>query len=195
MNSPKLSIGLKSLIAAAALAALAPAHAVTYLGATAQDEVEVADYSTTGLVAFDIKFLAMAPVTLSFAIEAEDLAMPLQLNAVLRNFIDFGVDAYKLSLSTGSFAQLTGTVQRQFGGATDLAVAGGQARLHFVPEEYYDVEVGNPLGRAGAQNWQIDGLLAGSTLAITVTPVPEAGTLGMMAMGLGLVGWMRRRRS
>lgn len=31
-------------------------------------------------------------------------------------------------------------------------------------------------------------------LTLTTTPVPEAGTLGMMASGLGLVGWLAARR-
>jgi hypothetical protein len=31
-------------------------------------------------------------------------------------------------------------------------------------------------------------------LTLTTTPVPEAGTLGMMAAGLGLVGWLSARR-
>jgi hypothetical protein len=74
-------------------------------------------------------------------------------------------------------------------------VAGGEARFAFTPQEFLDVEVGNALGTTpAALNWTFGGLAAGDALSITVTPVPEPGTWGLMAAGLGVVGWLARRR-
>jgi hypothetical protein len=186
---------LKTLVAAAALAALAPAHAATFLGASTQDGTTVTDYSADGLVSFDIDFRSLAPATLNFSIGAADLAAPLSWNSILRNFAGTGLYAYVTTLGSGSFAT-AGTVTRQFGGSTDISWGGIQARFDFVSPEFLDVEVGNALGTTpGATNWTLAGLSAGDTLAITVTPVPEPGTWGLMAAGLGLVGWLARRRT
>ncbi len=184
----------KTLIAAAALAALAPAGAVTFVGASTQDGTVVADYGVMGLVSFDIDFRSAAPATLTYVIGADDLTMPLEWSAILRNLAGGGFDGYTVSLSSGSFAD-QGTVTRQFGGGTTVTVAGGQATLAFDTPEFLDVEIGNVLGLPATVNWSFAGLNAGDTLALTVTPVPEPGTWGLMAAGLGLVGWLARRRT
>jgi hypothetical protein len=113
---------LQLLLASAALAALAPAGAATFTGATTQDGTVVADYSAIGLVSFDIDFKSLAPATLNFSISADDLTMPLEWNAILRNFAGTGFDGYQVTLGTGSFAT-TGTLTRQFGGSTSVTVA------------------------------------------------------------------------
>ncbi len=185
---------LKTLVAAAAFAVLAPAGAATFTGASTQDGTVVADYSAIGLVSFDIDFKSLAPVTLNYSVSADDLTMPLEWSAILRNLAGTGFDGYLVTLGRGSFAE-TGTVTRQFGGSTSLTVAGGEASFAFTPQEFLDVEVGNALGTTPATlNWAFGGLAAGDVLAITVTPVPEPGTWGLMAAGLGLVGWLARRR-
>lgn len=184
---------LKTLIAAAALAALAPAGAVTFVGASTQDGTVAADFSAMGLVSFDLDFRSLAPATLTYTVGADDLTMPLEWSAILRNLTGLGLDGYTVALSAGSFAQ-QGTVTRQFGGSTTVTVAGGQASLLFTPPEFLDIEVGNVVGTPATVNWTFGGLSAGDTLAITVTPVPEPGTWGLMAAGLGLVGWLARRR-
>jgi hypothetical protein len=185
---------LKTLIAAATLAALAPAGAATFVGASTQDGTVVADFSAIGLVSFDIDFKSLAPATLTFSVSADDLTMPLEWSAILRNLASVGFDGYTVGLSTGSFAE-PGTVTRQFGGSTAVSVAGAGAAFAFTPPEFLDIEVGNALGTTPATlNWVFGGLSAGDTLSITVTPVPEPGTWGLMAAGLGLVGWLASRR-
>jgi hypothetical protein len=185
---------LKTLIAAAALAALAPAGAATFTSASMQDGTVVADYSGIGLVSFDIDFKSMAPATLNYTVSADDLTSPLQWSAMLRNFAATGFSGYVVTLGAGSFATV-GTVLRQFGGGTAVTAAGGLASLDFNSPEFLDVEVGNALGTTpGAMNWTLAGLAAGDALSVTVTPVPEPGTWGLMAAGLGLVGWLSRRR-
>jgi PEP-CTERM motif len=184
----------KTLVAAAAVAALAPAGAATFNSASTQGGTVVADYSLPGLVSFDIDFKSMAPATLNYTVNADDLTSPLQWSAILRNFASVGFEGYVVTLGQGSFATM-GTVTRQFGGATSIAMAGGEAIFAFTPPEFLDVEVGNALGSTpGALNWTLGGLVAGDALSITVTPVPEPGTWGLMAAGLGLVGWLARRR-
>lgn len=185
----------KTLFAAAALAALAPAGAATFTGATTQDGTVVVDYSAIGLVSFDIDFKSLAPATLNFSLSADDLTMPLEWSAMLRNFAGTGLDGYSVNLSRGVFAD-DGTVTRQFGGSTIVSVAGGTASFAFTPQEFLDVEVGNALGTTpAALNWVFGGLAAGDALSITVTPVPEPGSWVLMAAGLGLMGWLVRRRS
>jgi hypothetical protein len=133
-------------------------------------------------------------VTLTYSVSADDLTMPLEWSAVLRNLAGIGFDGYIVTLGSGSFAE-TGTVTRQFGGSTAVTVAGGEASFTFTPPEYLDIEVGNALGTTPATlNWAFGGLAAGDSLSLTVTPVPEPGTWGLMAAGLGLVGWLARRR-
>lgn len=184
----------KTLIAAAALAALAPAGAVTFVGASTADGTVVADYSATGLLSFDIDFRSLAPATLTYTVSADDLTMPLEWNAILRNLVGIGLDGYGVTLSVGSFA-VPGTVTRQFGGSTSVSAAGGEATLLFSTPEFLNIEIGNALGTTPATvNWKLGGLNVGDTLALTVTPVPEPGTWGLMAAGLGLVGWLARRR-
>jgi hypothetical protein len=184
----------KTLIAAAALAALAPAGAATFNGASTQDGTVVVDYGSIGLLSFDIDFKSLAPATLNFSIGADDLTMPLEWNAILRNFAGTGLDGYVVTLDRGTFLQ-QGTVTRQFGGSTSITVIGGQATFAFSSQEFLDVEVGNALGTTPATaNWALGGLVAGDSLALTVTPVPEPGTWGLMAAGLGVVGWLSRRR-
>lgn len=185
---------LKTLLAAAALAALSPAGAATFTGAVTQDGSVVADYSAIGLVSFDIDFMGLAPVTLNYSVSADDLTMPLEWSAILRNLAGTGFDGYVVTLGGGSFAE-AGTVTRQFGGSTSVSMVGSEASFGFTPPEYLDIEVGNALGSTPATlNWVFGGLAAGDSLAITVTPVPEPGTWGLMAAGLGMVGWLARRR-
>jgi hypothetical protein len=189
----KNTLALTGLVLVSALVA-SPAQALTFLGASTSGGTVATDYSSTGLVSFDLDFATLAPATLRYSVSADDLTMPLEWNAMLRNLASAGFDAYVVDLSAGSFA-LAGSVTRQFGGSTVVNTAGSQAQLLFTPQEFLDVEIGNALGTTPAVvNWELAGLNPGDTLAITVTPVPEPGTWGLMAAGLGLVGWLRQRR-
>jgi hypothetical protein len=58
------------------------------------------------------------------------------------------------------------------------------------------VTLSNPAG--ATYRWVVEGTtsgLGGGAYAATVSAVPEAGTLAMMLAGLGLVGWVARRRA
>ena len=185
-------------VAIAFTAALAvPAHAVTFEGASTQGATTVVDYSTIGLMSFDIDFANTAPAVLSFRIEPGDVAggQPFTLNAILRNFAGSGFGGYQLAFDTGAFATI-GTVTRPFGGSTQIGVVGSTATFSFGTPEFLDVEVGNALGTtAGAIDWRLAGVQAGDRINLNVSVVPEPGSVALMFAGLAALGFTARRRS
>lgn len=190
---PILSI---AALAAATTLACAPAHALTFEGSLSQGATLVTPYVDTGLLSFDIDFANQSPVVLDLRIDAEDLLQPITFNAVLRNFTGMGIDAYVLSMDKGSFGTI-GSVTRQFGGTTQIDVAGGDARLTFSNPEFLDIEIGNPLAvSSGAINWTLQGLQAGDRISLSISAVPEPETWGLLLAGLGVMGalGLRARR-
>jgi hypothetical protein len=186
---------LLALAAAAALLSTLPAHAANFVGVTTGGPVIVEDYSADGLISFDIDFLAVTSATLSYRIGAADLGgMGVSFNAVLRNFTDSGLNGYTFSLSTGLFDEI-GTVTRQFGGASTISFNGADASVAFMPPEFLDVEIGDPLAVGGNKiDWRISGLALGDRVNLTVSAVPEPGTWALMLGGMGMVGWLASRR-
>lgn len=196
MNNPdKKPITMKkhllALAAAASLAVVAPAHAALFNGVIGGTSATVADFSTDGLISFDIDFASLGSATLGYTVSAADVN-GLSFNAVLRNYTGEGIGAYTFSLSSGLFGNL-GTVTPQFGGLSDIAFNGADAIVKFSPMEFLDVKIGNPLGDGGV-DWTIVGLNALDTFSITVSAVPEPETLALLLSGLGAVGWITRRR-
>lgn len=182
----------KSLIILAIAAAVLPAQAANFSGATGP--VVAQDYSADELVSFDLDFLSQGTATLTYDITAADLSgMGLAFNAVLRNLADVGFTGYNLSLSTGSFYP-AGTATRQFGGDATVSFNGAMAAVRFDSPEYLDVEIGDPLMSGFNQvDWALSGLNAGDSLSITVSAVPEPETYAMMLAGLMMMVWMARR--
>ncbi len=189
---------MKKLLLATTLAAAAalPAQALTFEGALTQGATIVTDYSSTGLLSFDIDFANQQPVQLEFRIDAEDLLQPLAFNAVLRNFSGSGIGGYQLTLDRGAFTSV-GSVTRQFEGQTAVSTAGGSATLSFSSLEFLDVEIGNALGTTlNATNWTLGGLQAGDriSLSVSVSAVPEPGTWALLLGGLAAVCGIARRQ-
>ncbi len=188
---------IKPTLAAAALAAACwtPAMAITLESALTQGGTVVADYSGTSLVSFDIDFANFAPAVLEFRVDASDLAAPIALSAMLRNFSGSGFSGYTFVLDRGSFSTL-GSVTTQFGGNASATASGGTASIRFSALEFLDVEVGNALGTtAGTSNWTLGGLAAGDRFTLTVSAVPEPGSVAMLLAGLAVLGALGRRRA
>jgi len=188
----------KHMIAAAAALTLgaAGAQAITFEGYTAGTGTLVEDFSGPGLLSFDIDFADFVPAVLDFRIDADDLGMPITFNALVRNFTGQGLEFLSFTLSQGSFSTV-GTVTRLFGGTPPtLEDAGTAVSIRFDPPEFLDLEIGNVLGStAGALDWRIGNTAfnPGDRFSITVA-IPEPGTYALMLAGLGLVGWLARRR-
>lgn len=191
-----LPLRAAALAAALALAAAGSAQAISFEGAASSGASVVTNYSDLGLLSFDIDVVDFAPVALAFRIDDGDLSMPITFNALVRSFIGAGLPGVTLTLSQGSFTTI-GSVTRFFGGTTDVGGTPASVALSFSPAEFFDVELGNVYGTTpAAADWKIDhtAFLAGDRLTLTVTPVPEPGTMALLASGLGLVGWLARRR-
>jgi len=179
-------------LAASALLAAAPAHAISFNGVWAGDS-DVIDYSAEGLLSFDIDFSSRSPVTLNYTVDAADLAAgSLAFNAVLLNSLGYGVPGYSITLSTGQFGN-TGTASGDWTGAGSIQFSGTTASIRFMDLETLDAVIGDARG-TGATNWSIGGLNAGDSFSITVTAVPEPETYAMLLAGLGIVGGIARRR-
>ncbi|NUZ06490.1 PEP-CTERM sorting domain-containing protein [Schlegelella sp. ID0723] len=187
------------LLAACAAACLgtlaAPASALVLLG-TPAGGAAIADYSGIGVVSFDADFTSPTLVPLQFRIESADLLAPVSFNAVIRNFTGSGLDGLSFLLDGATFAS-AGSVTRSFG-STQLDVAATYAALRFAVPEYLDVEIGNALGRPGATDWTLSlaGRSVGDVITMQVVPaaVAEPPLIALVAGGLGLLAWARRRR-
>ncbi|NIM41023.1 MAG: VPLPA-CTERM sorting domain-containing protein [Hydrogenophaga sp.] len=183
---------LVSLVAALGL--MAGAQAATFQSVVNGDGL-VTDYSTDGLISFDLDFQSLGTTTLSYVIGAADTAA-LSFNALLRNLTGDGITGFNFSISGGEFLY-SGTVTRQFDGSliTDIDFNGAHASVDLGSPEFLDVEIGDPLAVAGGQlNWGLTGLSAGDVLNISVTAVPEPESIAMLLAGLGVLGAVARRR-
>ena len=189
---------MKKLVSMLALCGLisSPAMAVSFVDAIGAPGNVVTDYSTDGLLSFDLDFSKWSPVTLNYEIAAEDNGNPISFSAVIRNFVGTGMDKFSISLSMSSFDSV-GTVTRAFGTSTvSLTGENTIANISFDMPEYLDFSIGAALGGLNEVDWTIDSsvLRSGDILSVTIAPVPEPETYAMLLAGLGLVGFAARRR-
>lgn len=184
-----------------AAAASRPAHALMVSSVSTSGSSVVTDYSSSGLMSFDLDIKDAAPVAISFTLEAADLGAPLAFNAVLRNFTGLGLGGLQLRLA-GSGFDTVGSVVRGFGGqALLLQTAPGAVDIDLLPLEFLDLQLGNALGATGAAaplDWAVGttGLGVGSVLTLNVTAaVPEPASWALAGAALGLCALGSRRRS
>jgi hypothetical protein len=181
--------------ALAAAAISSPASAVIFTGSSAAGGVDVTDYSSPGVVSFDLDATALSNATMNFVLEADDLLAPtLSLNALVRNFSGQGIDNASFSLSGIKFAQ-AGSVTPAFGALGAVSHTDNKASIAFSTPEFAEFHFGNPLGQAGKNDWALDltGLAAGSAFSIT-TSVPEPASITMFLTALALFAVARRRK-
>lgn len=188
---------MNKLFAALALCGLAsaPTVAATLVGSQLSGGSVLADYSADGLIAFDLDLANLAPVTLSYQINAGDLG-GLDFNAVIRNLAGVGLNSISFSLNGASFQSL-GTVTRSFDPSVVVtgSSTGQQAWINFGSPEYLDVSIGNPLDLPGAVNWALNpgSFNAGDVITLTVA-VPEPESYALMLAGLSVAALAVRRR-
>lgn len=187
---------IKQLIAAAALslAAALPSQAALLLGTSTAGASFTSDYSTDGLISFDLDLNDLQPIRLDFQLSAADLSGPLVFNAIVRNLTGAGLDQVVLALGAGGYDTI-GTVTRQFGGSAHAAASGPLVVIHFETPEFLDFNVGDPLVSGNGTDWVIDtdGLIVGDILSIRFA-VPEPASLVLMLAAMAALAWARRRQ-
>lgn len=187
MHVTKLVAGLAALVLSAS------AHAVLLTGTTGNTGANtVTDYSSAGIVSFDLDLTDFSATTLDFVLEQDDLQGPLNFNALVRNLAGAGLERFTFSLQGIRFAA-AGSVTPAFGTLGQVEAGEFSAAINFAPPEYAEFQFGNVLG--GGQDWLLDtsGLRAGDAFTITAT-VPEPSTTLLMLPMLCLAGLVARRR-
>jgi hypothetical protein len=196
-----INMKLNSLLLAAVLVTSAVPASAVVISATNLNGNSFVDYSGEGLLALDINASNLDPLVfgLSFS-QSEIAAGSVAFNAVINNLMFVGIP--ELLLDFGGLSVNAGTVQSAFNpgpaGAWSVNPAGGSflARNTNAPETFGWL-VGDPYLTGGdLADWTINttGLSSRGSYALRVQAVPEPGVLAMMGAGLGLLGFVRRRR-
>lgn len=190
MNMKNLLI---ALVGAAAFAGSANAAVLTSFNAAPGNVVT--DYSSDGLVAFNLDLAQLRNTTLTFTLQQADLAGPtLSFNAVLANLSGAGIPSFGFRLDGISFAGAQGSVTPQFSSVSSLAATATSVDVNLAAPEYAELHFGNPFLENGKLDWSFStaGLQAGDTFTIT-SAVPEPSNVALMLAGLGVFGLLRRR--
>jgi len=178
-------------IAVSALAFSNSASAVVLTGSSGANTVT--DYSSAGVVSFDLDLRDFSTTTLNFVLEEADLAGPLSFNAIIANLVGLSLHQFSFSLQGIGYAA-AGSVS-SFSGA-QASHTSNQAVIKFANGETADILFGNPTSIDGRSDWLLDttGLSAGDTFSI-VAQVPEPSTVAMVLPLLaGLLLARRRKR-
>ena len=175
----------------AALAFSGAANAAILVGGTGSPDNAVADYSTAGLVAFDLDVRDFSSTRLDFMIEDGDLLGPLAMNALLRNLSGAGIANLTFSLAGIAFSA-PGSVTPTFGTISKVSYSSDAAGIAFKTPEFAELHFGNPFGLNGKSDWYLDttSLRAGDAFSITTT-VPEPASVMLMLAALLMLGVYR----
>jgi hypothetical protein len=154
----------------------------------------VTDFSSAGMVAFNLDLATLPGSTLTFVLEEGDLAGPLSMNAVVANLTGIPLNNFSFLLDGISFAA-AGSVTPAFGSLGNVGFDAHSAVIDFASAEPAEFHFGNPFGLAGQDDWLLStaGLRAGDSFTITAQ-VPEPSMLALMLPMLCAGLWMARRR-
>ncbi|QYF93592.1 PEP-CTERM sorting domain-containing protein [Massilia sp. PAMC28688] len=156
----------------------------------------VTDYSTGSQVSFDLDLAQLSHTSLTYTVEAADLANPyLSFNALVRNLSGSALHGFALYLDGIAFGPANGSVTPAFGSVGTVTRTDGKLAITFSAPEYAELHIGNPVLEADKFDWQLAtaGLAVGDRFVIT-SAVPEPGNLTLMLAGMGACAMLRRRR-
>lgn len=194
-------------LAAAALCASAPSHALTPGPSTLNGNLLDTSFSSASLLALDLTVFGTQATTLAFTVDADDIAAGgIDFQALIREVAGAGIGALTLSLDGASFGVIGTSRATTLGGelldAVAFAPSPGQATLGaatVIGDPVTELYLGNVFFEEGASDWRIEfgGLAAGATFTLdisTVAAVPEPREWMLMLAGFGLVGLSAARR-
>ena len=188
----RLPISALAALALAATAATAQAYTIDAI--TDNGNVVDTSFATGSMLSIGIDGRNFQPVTLTLGVQPRDPEV-LPFNALWRNLVGLGVPQIDLVLQGATFATLGGAAGT-FG--TQAVVSGGPglATIRLVPPENVEVAIGDWFLDGARADFGINLADATPSFTLTVSAVPEAGTLALWASGLALMaGWARRRRA
>jgi hypothetical protein len=169
------------------------ASALSFVSVSSNSANDFADTSLPGALFLESAHSTTTPVRFVFSVDAGDSV--LSFDAITRWVGGGTMPGVRVSLDSGAvFSGAPGSIEPiNNTGVTGLFGTPTQAGADFVggtTDSYF----GNPLGLA-ATTWTIDvSGVTGSTLGITVSPVPEPVSALLAALGLGVVASRARSR-
>lgn len=189
------SLRMAAMAVALSAAALPAAQAVTLDSVVANGNTVSTDFFAPELISADIGFNADTQVTLNMTVDGTEAQQVVAFNAVLDQLQPGNAfSKLLLTLSGGaSFMSLGGTTTLNNLSVPSVTLLdGNQTALISLPVPETGVYVGNPFFGI-SQDWQIgfSGLAGGDSFSLTVSAVPEAGSLLLALTGLGVVGASR----
>lgn len=178
---------------AGALLLSGAAHAAILTGSTGSNPVE--NFSAPGSVAFNLGLQDLSHTTLSFELEAGDLAGPLSFDALVLNLAGVELNRFSFVLQGIRFGA-AGTVTPSFGSLGTVKAGASTALIEFATPEFAEFQFGDVFGNGtGEIDWVLDttGLQAGDRFTITAT-VPEPSTAALVLPMLCMAGLAAARR-
>ncbi len=153
------------------------------------------DFSTDGLLSFDVDLNNFGPVSLQIDLSAADLSSgTIAWNSIFANLTSSNLGAYSISVSGAAISfvgDLTDTFQNALGAVTTPT----SAYVSFPGVgEAAGFELGNPLGFT-SNDWQLGGFTGSSiTVYLQGVAVPEPSLAALLALG-AVLGVIRLRQS
>lgn len=184
-----------------ALMSAAPAHAVEVISASAPGGNGISYVNATdGLLEADLKLASFNPVDFQLGVTSGDGAT-VSFSSLVDIFtsITLGepLGSLVLELTNGVTFGTIGSITPAFSNFTSaLNDAGNRLTIKFGGGENVVVGLGAVNGGLDNFGFDLNGLVAGDTFALSVTPgaVPEPATWVQMILGFGIAGAMVRRR-
>lgn len=187
---------LMAAVVATVLVAAPSVYALELMATEANGHNVTLEFSTSQTIAADIGFVSPGSVTLTYALDADDVARGSAVfNGILDNLTGGTLGVLTVSVSAGGLS--VGAFASNDGGMAITAQDAKSVTFAFSPLLETQAYLGDPFFTGTASDWTLDltGLAAGNSLSLTVAvAVPEPGTWAMLAGGLGLLGLVRHRR-